>query len=254
MDEDIRIYGESKALIPYPETGMTNVEKKKKSEPLKGLIKVIEEDAERTRKLREKHPFASIFYNWIALAACLALVVSLVVYGIQVNTQNKIASMTAIAMADYQAEQEAEKKAQEEARLAALKAEQKSEEYIVKTLATKVAKMFYGIRNFEEKYGYSELDFETYARCAFNRAEAIGGPDGLAAVIDRKDQWVGYSDGNQVVDKYYRMARGFVEEWIHEETKPCSTEYTYAELTEHGIYLKKSLEADAYSPRWRASN
>ena len=145
---------------------------------------------------------------------------------------------------------EAQRQAEAEAEAAELAALKASEDYIIGQEATELAKAFYGIRLFVDKYGYTEKDFETYARCIFNRADAGNG--NLIEVIRREGQFLGYSEQNPVIDEYYEMALKFVQQWHSETTKPVDASYQFAELTESGIWLKNDINADGYARRWRA--
>lgn len=116
--------------------------------------------------------------------------------------------------------------------------------------ANEMARAFYGIRLFEEKYNYSENDLTTYARCMFNRADASG--NDLIAVISQQQQFLGYDSSNPVLSKYYDLAFELIDGWHHEEQKPCDLSYQFAELTPNGIWLKNDLHADGYSRRWQA--
>ena len=114
------------------------------------------------------------------------------------------------------------------------------------------ARLLYGIRNFVDKYGYTERDLNTLLRCVFNRVENAKYPSSVQEVIRQKDQWIGYSDTNPVIDGYYRIALAAVEAWHEESTKPCSNDYEWAEFREDGIWLRNKYEADGYQIRWRA--
>lgn len=192
-----------------------------------------------------RHPWFNIVYNYIIAGCLVMLAVSLVIWGLDVRTERRAEAMTALAMESWQAEQTA-KETEEAERLAEIKA---SEEYVMKQEAIAVAKAFQGIRLFIEKYNYSEADLVTYARCMFNRAEKNGD---LIAVVSAKDQFVGYSDNNQVLQEFYDLAYHLVDEWHHEQTKPCDTSYQFAELTTSGIFLKNDLHADGYARRWHS--
>ena len=125
-----------------------------------------------------------------------------------------------------------------------------SEGHIMTEEAKVVAKAFYGIRLFVEKYGYTQADLETYARCMFNRADATG--QSLEAVVSKKDQFLGYSENNQLVKEYYDFAIRFVNDWHKEEVKPCDISYQFAELEDDGIWLVKTFNADGKERRWKA--
>ena len=82
-------------------------------------------------------------------------------------------------MADYRAEQEAVEVARQEE----LKALAASEATIMKNEANFIAKMLYGARNFEDKYGYSTDDYMTLARCVFNRVDNPKFPNTVQEVV-----------------------------------------------------------------------
>lgn len=212
------------------------------------LEEYLNEQAEREQLLQWRYPWAPLVYNWIITITVVALAVSFVIWGLDIRTERRAADMTAMARAAW----EADRLAEETAAAEELAAVQASQEFVMKQEATSLAKMFYGIRRFDEKYGYSDKDFETYARCAFNRYDAGNGVNSLAVIISRPQQFLGYDDGNQVIDEYYNLALRFVEQWHTEETKPCDVSYQWAELTPDGIYLKNDINADGYARRWRA--
>lgn len=191
-----------------------------------------------------RHPWVPFLYNWIIAVTVVALFTSFVIWGLDIRTERRAADMTATARAAWEAQLQAEADAKEE-ELAQIRA---SQDYIMAQEATAVAKAYYGIRNFIEKYNYSETDLETYARCMFNRAE--GGD--LVSVVSAKEQFLGYADGNTVLDDYYNIALRLVEKWHTETTKPCDISYKYAELTPEGIFLKNDINANGYARRWHA--
>lgn len=208
---------------------------------------IFEERAEAERQLRFRHPGFDFTYNWIVAITALALMVAAVVWAVQIHRDHRDAELVAQAYAAWTAEAEAT--AQAEA--AEAEAIAKSQEVVMSQEATALAKAFYGIRLFTEKYGYSEKDYETYARCMFNRADAGSGR--LVEVISQEGQFVGYSDSNTVLDDDYNLALKLIRAWHEEQTKPCDLSYQFAELTPQGIYLKNDINADGYARRWRAA-
>lgn len=208
------------------------------------LTDYFQKQEEQEHWLERKYPWAEILYNWVIAACVIALFIGFIIWGINIHIDRKTASMTELARASWEADLEAAETAKAE-ELAAIQA---SQEFVMQQEATAVAKAFYGIRLFVEKYHYTEADLATYARCMFNRAE--GGD--LISVISAKDQFVGYADGNAVLTDDYNLALRLVEEWHNETTKPCDVSYQFAELTPNGIYLKNDLHADGYAIRWKA--
>lgn len=212
------------------------------------LKEVIAEQTEEERNMRFRHPWFSYMYNWIVVFAVIGLAISFVIWGADIRAERTAADLTATAMAEFHAEQQAAQKAVED-RLAA---ERASQEAVIASGAKSVAKAFYGIRNFIDKYGYDRSDLDTYSRCMFNRVDAGNGVNSLEVIIAQPEQFLGYADGNPVLDEYYKIAYELVSTWMSEETKPCDTSYRFAELTEKGIYLTDTFNAGPYDRRWHA--
>ena len=85
------------------------------------------------------------------------------------------------------------------------------------------------------------------------RVDVGNGINSLETVVSREDQFLGYSDGNPVLDNYYQLAKQFVTDWHNEDVKPCDFSYQWAELTDKGIFLVNEFGADGYARRWQAS-
>lgn len=211
------------------------------------LIDVFNEQAERTHWLERKYPWFDILWNWTLALLLTVLVVATIVVGIQHEIDRKSAEQTATAMAELEAQRQAEADAEEER----LRAIQASEEAVMNAEATELARAFYGIRLFVDKYGYTERDFKTYARCIFNRADSGNGK--IIEIIKREGQFLGYSENNPVIDEYFNMALEFIKEWHSETTKPCDSSFQFAELNSDGIWLKNDINANGYARRWRAA-
>lgn len=201
---------------------------------------------EQERQLEHKYPWAEIIYNWTLFVAAVGLVISLFCWGVDILITRRAEAQTAAFTAAYEAEQ----KAAAEAKAMELAAQQKSEEAIMEREATEIAKAFYGIRNFVDKYHYTADDLKTYARCVFNRVDA--GVNSLEAVIGQKDQFLGYAETNPVLQEFYDVAIEAVEEWHSETVKPCDSSYRFAELKDRGIFLVNEYGADGYVQRWHA--
>ena len=191
---------------------------------------VFEDRAEQERLLRWKHPGYDFIYNWLVAAVMLAVIIGLIVWGIQIGLErrderNMETGRQEIIARQLEAEQSAAAEAERQAQaLEALK----------ERLTEIVARAIWGIRNFIEKYHYSEADIETYIWSAFNRADARG--QDLSEVFGEEGQYIAYSDKNTVLPEYREMARRFVDKWLDEE-RPCDPSYQYAELLPQGIFL-----------------
>ena len=191
---------------------------------------VFEDRADQERQLRWKHPGFDFCYNWIVAAAMLAVVIGLIIWGVQVglarrDERNMETGRQEIIARQLEAEQSAAAEAERQAQaLEALK----------ERLTEIVARAIWGIRNFIEKYHYSEQDIETYVWSAFNRADARG--QDLSEVFGEEGQYIAYSEKNTITPEYREMARRFVDKWLDEE-RPCDPSYQYAELLPQGIFL-----------------
>ena len=208
------------------------------------LHRVIEARAERERELTFRHPMVPVIVNWAVVFMAIALVISLVVWGIDATIRHRASEMTAQAMADREQQEQAEQQAEQER----LKALAQTKEATIKSQATDCAKALYGINKFIDKYHYTENDLRTYLRCAFNRVDARGIP--LDEVLYEKDQFLACNQSNPVLTDFYDIAKAAVTDWHNEESKPCDLSYQFAELTPNGIYLKADLHADGYARRW----
>lgn len=210
------------------------------------MKEILEKHRQDEAEMCFRHPWFNVFYNYVVAVCIVALFVAFFDWGIDIRTRKEAEAMTAALLAEMDAEHEAMMAEAEAAEMALLE----SEEHIMTEEAKVVAKAFYGIRRFVEKYGYTQSDLETYARCMFNRADATG--QSLEAVVSKKDQFLGYSENNQLVKEYYDFAIKFVNEWHNEEVKPCDISYQFAELEDDGIWLVKNFNADGKERRWQA--
>lgn len=212
------------------------------------LREIMSERADRERLLAWRYPWFNVAFNYLIALLVIALSVSLYGWGLDILTQRRADAQAAEAIAAYQAEQQAA----ESARLQEIAAREASEAAIIDREAKAVAKAFYGIRLFVDKYHYDASQLETYARCIFNRVDVGNGINSLETVVSREGQFLGYADGNPVLDNYYQLAKKFVTDWHNEDVKPCDFSYQWAELTDKGIYLVNEFGADGYARRWHA--
>lgn len=210
------------------------------------MEEILEMHRQQEADMNFRHPWFNMAYNYLIVVCIVAFFISFICWGIDIRTRKEAEAMTAALLAEMDAEHEAMMAEAEAAERALLE----SEEHIMTEEAKVVAKAFYGIRRFVEKYGYTQSDLETYARCMFNRADATG--QTLEAVVSKKDQFLGYSENNQLVKEYYDFAIKFVNEWHNEEVKPCDISYQFAELEDDGIWLVKNFNADGKERRWQA--
>ena len=210
------------------------------------LAQIFKEQEEREELLRFRNPSASFWYNWFVALVVVALFGSFVWWGMDIQTRHKAEAMTAELLAQMDAEN-AYMMAAAEAETAERQAQNERQQI---SEAQAVARAFFGIRNFVEKYSYDNSDLETYARCMFNRAEARG--KSVEEIVAEKGQFVAYSDKNTLVKENYDLALQFVQAWHDEDAAPCDYyKFQTAVLTEYGIYLVDDINKPV-PEKWHA--
>lgn len=200
------------------------------SEHLKAYL---EAQRQEERRLLKKYPWFNIFYNWLIVVICIVMMIGTAITVIQDNARARAEAIAEKAVAEYQARQQEE----EQTRLAALAAEKQTAEELKKQDARNIAKLFYGIRNFEKKYNYTEADLYTLARCVLNRVESKSYPNTIEAVLAQDSQWIAYSVDNPVLGNYYQTAMKILDDYQMEEEKPCDSSFLWCETGEDGIWL-----------------
>ena len=267
MEEFIKIYAPLKTSTTYtyeqPQYPWKKNSKWKYFNDVPVWKWVLEAKRKQEHELMAKYPWFPVMYNWLILLLVAGLLASFVYWGLDISTQRKVEAATLIA----RAEAEAERDAIEARKEAEIKAQLLSEDAVVNRMATTGSKAVYGIRNFIEKYGYSERDIKTYIRCMCDRVdyaiktqlseaerEAYTLEDIerlFTAVVEQKDQFLAYSDKNPVLNSYYKAVYEELDSWLHEETKPWDINYRFAELNDDGIWLVQNINSDGYARRVR---
>lgn len=251
MDESMKVYLPRNTSLVESHTELAETLYFRPQTRMETLRAVIEEEDRKMAEFEEAHPNFLKIYRGVMGFMIILVVISLIVWGIQVGINNKVESHAAAALADYDAKLQAEKEA------AQLQAQQEafvqlnSEENLMRENAKVQAKLLYGIRNFEEKYGYGESDLMTYLQCVDNRVQNGSYPNTVTDVVTQKDQWIGYFDSNPVIDKYYQIALKFEKAKRDREADPVSSDYVYAMTTERGIYLSDEFNSQHPYTWWR---
>ena len=133
--------------------------------------------------LRFRHKKANDIYKLIVFLLVLGLSVSLYSWGLDVWAQHRADQQTEDARKVWSKELADKEAAAMQAQAEAEKAKETSLDAEAETLA----KAFYGIHLFIDKYHYTDSDLETYARCIFNRYGAGNGlnsiHEGTAIII-----------------------------------------------------------------------
>ena len=207
------------------------------------LQKVFLEHEKNEQLLRWKHPWVSIVYNRLIAGLVVLLFVGFTVWGIRIHRDNRDEAVRAQVLAEMDAEHEAMIAAAEEAE----RQSQQEEEALQIREAQAIARAFFGIRNFVEKYRYTNEDLRTYARCVTNRSEATG--HSIEDVLNVPKQFTAYSAHNNLEKEYYDIALQFVEDWHNGNLKPCELKFQTAVLKDNGIWLVDDLNKEV-PDRW----
>ena len=225
----------------------------KKSSPFtehcKSVKAVLRKREEEIRTLEAHHPKVVTVLNFIVVLLVSALLIACLGWHIQNIHEKRAEEAAQIAWAEQKAA--AEQKEQE--RQAAILAEQRAiaEKQIAET--TLMAKVLAGLNGFVENYGYSEGDLRTYAECIINRVidKSHGFPNTITEVIMQENQWVGFSESNQVIEKYNTIATEVVGNYYNGAVRPCSSDYCWVELRRDGCWLKNEYTDSPYVKTWR---
>ena len=73
---------------------------------------------------------------------------------------------------------------------------------------------------------------------------------GIEAVIGKPEQWMFYDPNNPVIDSLYQIALQEVTQW-HEDERPVSYEYVYAEWSIEDVLLRDTWEYSDKTRTWR---
>ena len=210
------------------------------------LREIFRAQEEREEWLRQRNPSASFWYNWLILGLVVLLFAGFVKWGIDIHTRNAAEQAKAELLAQMD-EENAYMMAAAEAEAAERMAQDERQQI---SEARAVARAIFGIRNFIEKYNYTNSDLETYARCIFDRVDARG--KSVEEIVAEKGQFVAYSENNTLVKEYYDLALQFVQAWHNEDAAPCDYyKFQTAVLTEYGIYLVDDINKPV-PEKWHA--
>ncbi len=238
MDQSIKVYS-------------SNIRTKKKSKEPGALRTVLHAKAIEISDLERRHPITVLVLNSIIAVLIVALCISLFTWHLENLRVEKREQQAAIALA----EQKAFEEQQEQERQAAILAEQqkRAEQQLADT--TLMAKFLAGINGFVDNYGYSDGDLRTYAECVINRVidKSHGFPNTISEVILQDGQWVGFSENNQVIDKYNKIATEVIASYYNNAVRPCSSDYCWVELRRDGCWLKNEFGNSPYIRTWRYS-
>lgn len=209
------------------------------------------EHSKEIHKLEQKYPWYPIAYRYVLSLCIVVLAIVFIGWGIEAKAERQA---DAYARAEYIQQQE-EQARLEQQRQEEIFAQEQAEKAKREVDAKLLAKMLTGINNFVEKYGYSEGDLRTYCECVINRVinKQNGFPSTISEVVLQEQQWVGFSESNQVIDRYYAIAKAVVDNYYDGGSRPCSADFCWAELNRDGIWLKNEYSDSRYVRTWRYS-
>ena len=192
---------------------------------------VFGDHAKQEEELRFRNPSFSSWYNWLVIGLVLILFYSFVWWGKSIAAERHDEAVRQSVYAEMDAEHEAMIAAAEEEQLK----KQQEDAALQIEEAKALARMWFGIRNFIEKYGYTNDDLITYAMCPVNRAIAEGKT--IMEVLKEEGQFIAYSEHNNLETRFYELAIPFVAD-LHAGNLPsCDTKFKYAVFNEYGIWL-----------------
>ena len=209
------------------------------------LQKVFLEHEENEQLLRWKHPWVNIVYNWLIAGLVVLLFVGFTVWGIRIHRDNRDEAVRAQVLAEMDAEHEAMIAAAEEAE----RQSQQEEAELQIREAQAIARAWFGIRNFTEKYRYDNSDLITYAYCPVNRSAVTG--KSIEEVLAEPNQFIAYSDKNNLETDLYNLALSFVADLHAGKLQKCEGKFWYAVLTDKGIWLVDD-PSKSVPERWHA--
>ena len=178
-----------------------------------------------------RHRWVPLFYNWVIAILIVALFGSFIWWGIRIHRENHDA---AVRQAVYD-EMDAEHAQMLADAAEAQRQKDEADTELQIREAKAIARMFFGARNFIAKYGYTNEDLLTYARCPVNRAEASGRT--IEEVLAEPGQFIAYSENNDLETEYYNLALQFVADLHDGKLPPCETKFKYAVFKDTGIWL-----------------
>ena len=195
------------------------------------LEEIFAEQEAREEELRFRNPSFSFWYNWLVALLIFILFAGFGFWGAQIRRDTRDEAVRAQVLAEMDAEHE---QMMAEAAAAERRA-QKEEEALQIQEAQAIARAWYGIRNFTAKYHYTNADLYTYAYCPVNRAAATGKT--IMEVLAEPDQFIAYSEHNNLETDLYNLALQFVADLHAGKLPQCDAKFKYAVLSEMGIWL-----------------
>lgn len=149
------------------------------------------------------------------------------------------------AIADYKAMLETQEAEEAAIRMEELKDEAARRQDII----IYFTKLFEGVRD----WGFDTRDLVTYAVCVYNRVNSPLFANTIDEVIHQENQWINYSDNNDVVADYKKLAEKVVDLLYNSDTQLCSSKYCWIEIKDGRLYLKDSYNPYAGMILWRYS-
>ena len=208
---------------------------------------------ERINQYLQYHPKAREIIRYAITCIIFVSVTMFTFWGISVKAEKN----RAIVREQQLAEERARIWEEDQARIAAIEAQKRDAEAARKAAIEEdtvlMAKFLAGIDGFVQNWGYSDRDIRTYAECVINRVLDKKFPNTITEVITQENQWVGFSESNQVIEQYYQVASTVVNNYYEDVIRPCSAAYCWVDLNKNGCWLMSEYSDSPYVGRWRYS-
>ena len=208
---------------------------------------------ERINQYLYYHPKAREIIHHVVTWTIFIAVCAFMCWGISVKAEKN----RAIIREQELIEERARIWEEDQARIAAIEAQKRDAEVArqaaIEEDTVLMAKFLAGIDGFVQNWGYSDRDLRTYAECVINRVLDKKFPNTIGEVITQENQWVGFSESNQVIEQYYQVASTVVNNYYEDSIRPCSSAYCWVDLNKNGCWLMSEYSDSPYVGRWRYS-
>ena len=113
--------------------------------------------------------------------------------------------------------------------------------------AEAVAKVLYGTAR-----GNTETDQRAVVWCIINRCESTLFPNTIEEVCSQKQQWMGYSDSNPIVQELYDIAHEELSTWHEGGYRMIAPDFLFLSWSSKEIVLRTQFEENGATRYWRA--
>lgn len=94
----------------------------------------------------------------------------------------------------------------------------------------------------------SDDDFRTYYQTFVNRAHNEAYPSTVELCMSQKDQAMGYSEDNPIVERYYKLALEVVE--ANDEHWPCTEDFVFVDWSSGRMVARNEYNTGIHTNYW----